>query len=200
MPAPAKPKIYHIVHVDRLAAIIADGGLWCDRDVVQCNRPGTPIGMADIKRRRLHNPLNSRPGLHVGDCAPFYFCPRSVMLYMIYMANHSRLTYRGGQNPIIHLEADLRRTVAWAEIHNQRWAFTLSNAGAHYFGGSLRPGATGQDRLGRGPGDGLARLQGRQAGGIPDRTAVPLGIGLAYRRAIAKNSSRCPGRPRKGRA
>ena len=33
----------------------------------------------------------------------------------------------------MHLEADLRTTVAWAEEQDLRWAFTLSNAGARYF-------------------------------------------------------------------
>ena len=48
-------------------------------------------------------------------------------------ANHPQLSYRGGQGPIVHLEADLRSTVAWAEERGLRWAFTLSNAGARYF-------------------------------------------------------------------
>ena len=30
MPMPAEPKIYHIVHVDRLPSIVKDGYLWCD--------------------------------------------------------------------------------------------------------------------------------------------------------------------------
>ena len=55
------------------------------------------------------------------------------MLYLIYQANHPELDYRGGQGPIIHLEADLQQAVTWAEEHDQRWAFTLSNAGAYYF-------------------------------------------------------------------
>lgn len=55
--------------------------------------------------------LNSHPGLYVGQCVPFYFCPRSVMLYVIYCANHDELSYRGGQGPILHLEADLYETV-----------------------------------------------------------------------------------------
>lgn len=29
---PAKPKIYHIVHVDRLSSIITDQHLWCDAE------------------------------------------------------------------------------------------------------------------------------------------------------------------------
>ncbi len=55
------------------------------------------------------------------------------MLYLIHQANHPDLIYRGGQGPIVHLEADLRQTVAWAEGHGLHWAFTLSNAGAYYF-------------------------------------------------------------------
>ncbi len=95
--------------------------------------PGTAIGMAGIKQRRLHTPLNSHPDLHVGDCVPFYFCPRSVMLYVIHRANHPELAYRGGQSPIVHLEADLHEAAAWAGGKGRRWAFTLSNAGSSYF-------------------------------------------------------------------
>jgi hypothetical protein len=131
---PAEPKIYHIVHIDRLPSIIADGRLWCDAEVAQRGgAPGTTIGMNSIKQRRLTKPLNSHPDLRVGDCVPFYFCPRSVMLYLIHRNNHRELEYHGGQGPIIHLEADLRQTVAWADDHNQRWAFTTSNAGSSYF-------------------------------------------------------------------
>jgi hypothetical protein len=134
MSVPAAPKIYHIVHIDRLPSILADGCLWCDAEISRRRPAGTTIGMQEIKQRRLTQlRLTSHPDLFVGDCVPFYFCPRSVMLYLIYRANHPHLTYRGGQGPIIHLEADLRQTVAWAEQHGQRWAFSLSNAGSSYF-------------------------------------------------------------------
>ena len=89
--------------------------------------------MSTIKQRRLTNPVKCRPGLNVGDCVPFYFCPRSVMLYLIHRANHPELAYRGGQGPIVHLEANLNEAVDWAERHGRRWAFTLSNAGSRYF-------------------------------------------------------------------
>lgn len=55
------------------------------------------------------------------------------MLYLLHMGNHSDLTYRGGQSPIVHFELDLHRVVEWADRHHLRWAFTLSNAGSHYF-------------------------------------------------------------------
>ena len=134
MPPPRHPKIYHIVHVDRLPSIVADGHLWCDAAVVRRAPPGTTIGMDNIKQRRLTElTLSSHPDLHVGDCVPFYFCPRSVMLYLMYQGNHPDLVYRGGQDPIIHLEADLHAVVDWANEQGRRWAFTLSNAGSYFF-------------------------------------------------------------------
>ena len=137
MPPPAAPKIYHIVHVDRLPLIIADGSLWCDAEMARRNAvspgTGTTIGLSSIKQRRLTRlTLTSHPGLYVGQCAPFYLCPRSVMLYMIWKKN-PKLDYHGGQGPIVHLEADLHQSVAWAERNGRRWAFTLSNAGSNHF-------------------------------------------------------------------
>jgi len=134
MKAPDQPKIYHIVHVDRLASIIADQVLWSDSQIIARAPLGTTIGMNGIKQRRLTElTLTSHADLHVGACVPFYLCPRSIMLYMIYQSNHPDLSYKGGQGPIIHLEADLNGSVAWAEANQQRWAFTLSNAGSYYF-------------------------------------------------------------------
>lgn len=132
MTVPANPKIYHIVHVDNLASIIAAGGLFSD--AVMVGRPGgTVIGMSRIKARRLNElHLSCHPGLRVGQCVPFYFCSRSVMLFMIHKRNEE-LAYKGGQEPIVHLEVDMRATIEWAEANNRRWAFTLSNAGAYYF-------------------------------------------------------------------
>ena len=133
MSVPERPKIYHIAHIDRLASIVANGGLWCDKRVKSRNLAGTNIGINQIKDRRSNQGIKSCPGLHVGDCVPFYFCPRSVMLYVISQQNNCALNYRNGQEPIIHLEADLCDTVAWANLNSKRWAFTLSNAGSDYF-------------------------------------------------------------------
>ncbi len=131
---PASPKIYHIVHVDKLAAILASGGLLCDAKIARRSPTGTTIGMSGIKGRRLNElTLTSFPDLHVGDCVPFYFCPRSIMLYFIFKGNHPDLGYVGGQTPILHLEADLWKVCAWANQNKKRWVFTTSNAGSYYF-------------------------------------------------------------------
>jgi ssDNA thymidine ADP-ribosyltransferase DarT-like protein len=94
--------------------------------------PTASIGMGDIKAKRLKLPLKCHPDDFVGDYVPFYFCPRSIMLYVIHRANHPDLRYRGGQEPIVHLEADLREVADWADGNARRWAISMSNAGARY--------------------------------------------------------------------
>ncbi len=130
---PSRPKLYHITHVDNLSAIVAGGELLSDGAMIARGGPAQAIGMSGIKRRRVEElEVTCHPGTMVGDYVPFYFCPRSVMLFVIHRANHPELTFRGGQGPIVHLEADLHAVVAWAENAGQRWAFSLSNAGAYY--------------------------------------------------------------------
>ncbi|MGH2887369.1 MAG: type II toxin-antitoxin system toxin DNA ADP-ribosyl transferase DarT [Solirubrobacteraceae bacterium] len=127
------PSLYHITHVNNLPRILEDGALFSDAVMVARGGPDTPIGMSTIKLRRLKElRVKCHPDGYVGDYVPFFFCPRSIMLYLIYRGNHPELTYRGGQGPIMHLEADLHETVTWADAHDARWAFTLSNAGAAY--------------------------------------------------------------------
>lgn len=130
---PGRPKIYHITHVENLPSIVAEGGLVSDRTMIERGGPMQMIGMSTIKRRRVEElDVECHPGTKVGDYVPFYFCPRSVMLYVIYRANHPELAYRDGQESIVHLEADLHSVIQWADEHAVPWAFSLSNAGARY--------------------------------------------------------------------
>lgn len=131
-PPPATPKLYHITHVDNLGAIVAAGGLFSDAGLIQRGGPAASIGMGTIKQRRLALPVKCHAGDLVGGYVPFYFCPRSIMLYLIHCANHPELTYRGGQGPILHLELDMHEVITWADAQPRRWAFSLSNAGAVY--------------------------------------------------------------------
>lgn len=129
---PDRRKVYHITHVNNLAGIVADGKLVSDAQMIARGNPQANIGMSRIKARRLTLPVTCHPGDYVGGYVPFNFCPRSVMLYVIYRGNHPDLTYRGGQGPILHLEADLEETLAWADANTRRWAVTPANAGAVY--------------------------------------------------------------------
>lgn len=127
MPVPSNPKLYHITHGANLQAIIDSGGLLADSEAVQ-GRPPKRIGMADVVTRRKLLPVPCYPATRIGDYVPFYFCPRSVMLYVISRGNHPSLTYTSGQRPIVHLEADLHSVAKWADGQRAPWAFTLSNA------------------------------------------------------------------------
>lgn len=130
--APDQPRLYHITHVDNLPGILAAIGLRSDAKMVAAGGPAAAVGMSTIKQRRLALAVKCHPGDMVGEYVPFYFCPRSVMLYVLHKGNHPGLSYTGGQGPMLHLEADLGAVVAWADANGVRWAFTLSNAGATY--------------------------------------------------------------------
>jgi hypothetical protein len=90
---PAQPKIYHITHVDNLASIVAAGCIESDGRRVGQGGGQTFIGMTEIKRRRLFdNEVQCHRGTKVGYYVPFYFCPRSIMLYILHMGNHPDIT------------------------------------------------------------------------------------------------------------
>jgi hypothetical protein len=118
--------------VRNLAPIVAAGELRSDAVMIRGGGPKATIGMSKIKERRLSLDVTCHPGDKVGEYVPFYFCPRSTMLYVIYRQNHPDLVYKDGQGPVVHLEADLHEVVEWADGVNRRWAFSLSNAGAFY--------------------------------------------------------------------
>lgn len=131
--APDNPKIYHITHLRNLPQIVKAGVLWSDAKRIESNLSCDVVGMSHIKRRRLQEiEVTCHAGTHVGDYVPFYFCPRSVMLYILHKGNHPDLNYIEGQQPIIHLQADLHAVVEWADRERRRWAFSDRNAGAYF--------------------------------------------------------------------
>ncbi len=129
---PPSPKIYHITHVDNLPSVAASMELVSDARRVASGLNSSLVGMSTIKRRRLEEiEVSCHPGTKVGQYVPFYFCPRSIMLFILYKRNHPELTYFGGQEPIVHLEADFHAAVNWANTTGVRWAFSNGNAGAY---------------------------------------------------------------------
>lgn len=130
---PVRPKVYHITHVDNLASIVATVGIESDGKRYRSGANHAAIGMTEIKRRRLFElDVPCHPGTKVGDYVPFYFCSRSIMLYIIYRDNHPDMAYHGGQRPVLHLQADLEMVMNWANSQNVRWAFSDRNAGTRF--------------------------------------------------------------------
>ncbi len=83
-PPPSQLRIYHITHVDNLSSIAACGALWSDSECLRRGTSHTRVGMSTIKARRLYDlEVDCHPGTKVGEYVPFYFCPWSIMLYLL---------------------------------------------------------------------------------------------------------------------
>ena len=124
----SKPKrvlIYHITDISNLPGILADGGL--HSDAVMVGRDPTIIGHDHIKKRRLHQiQVPCCGGRYVGEFVPFYYCPRSPMLYVV---NQGRTTRPAGcQTSIVHLVS----AVDVAVTLGAAWAVSDGNAGAFH--------------------------------------------------------------------
>ena len=102
--------IYHITHVDNLPAILQHGGLFCDADVASRCPTHRNIGYSHIKERRLTTPVPVGPRGALGDYVPFYFAPRSPMLFVIDRGGVP--AYTEGQEPVLHLVASAEAVVA----------------------------------------------------------------------------------------
>lgn len=96
--------IYHITHIDNLPAILALGELLSDTMIRTLGLQAQCIAHGHIKQRRQQTPVSMAPGGMVSDYVPFYFCPRSPMLYAIH--GGSVEGYPGGQGRVLHLVAD----------------------------------------------------------------------------------------------
>lgn len=130
---PANPKIYHITHINNLPKIVEAGCLWSDAKRIELGLETNVVGMSKIKECRLREcEVKCNPGTMVGQYVPFFYCPRSIMLYMLHMGNHVDIDYTEGQGPIVHLQADLHACVEWAEENRVAWALSPVNARARY--------------------------------------------------------------------
>ncbi|GGL33575.1 hypothetical protein GCM10014719_38450 [Planomonospora parontospora subsp. antibiotica] len=110
--------MYHFTHVDNLPGITTKGLLADGRNPhvsVECAEPG-------IKERRRSNRVPIGPGGVVADYVPFYFAPRSPMLYRIHKGGVSG--YQRSQDELIYLVTRLSRIQAY----NLSWVASDLNA------------------------------------------------------------------------
>ncbi len=102
--------LYHITHVNNLPAIMAAGGLHCVASL-----GGTADGMylniahGHIQDRRARKTVPCGPGGTLHDYVPFYFAPRSPMLYVLRQGGV--VGYAGGQVPIVHLVVEVEQVM-----------------------------------------------------------------------------------------
>ncbi len=107
--------IYHITHIRNFSSILEQGGLWCDGIAEDRRLADVDIAHAHIKARRKRKKVPVGSGGCLADYVPFYFAPRSPMLYAI--DRGAVQGYRGGQTSVLHLvtstEAIARRGLAY---------------------------------------------------------------------------------------
>src|SRR5262245_52338288 len=98
--AAAPTPIYHITHVDNLPTILKSGGLQCNATLKGAATAYASIAHDNIQDRRQHTAVPCGPGGVLHDYVPFYFGPRSPMLFTISRGNVPTCP---GQGPVVHL-------------------------------------------------------------------------------------------------
>lgn len=97
---PVPTPIYHITHINNLQGILQSGGLWATNYL---SSPHQSVAYGHIQSRRAKRTVPLCKGGTLHDYVPFYFCPRSPMLYAIHCPSPGQMQYQGGQRSIIHL-------------------------------------------------------------------------------------------------
>jgi hypothetical protein len=103
------PPIYHITHLRNLPSILESGCLWCDKERFLRKLNTTGIAHEHIKQRRARRRVPTAARGTLDNYVPFYFAPRSPMLYTIHKGNV--VNYNDGQSPVLHLVSSVERVV-----------------------------------------------------------------------------------------
>lgn len=99
--------LYHITHYENLKTIIKEGGLWCEAKRAERDIGCINIAYITLKDRRSRRSVSCGPGGTLSDYVPFYFAPRSPMLYVI---NKGQVEgYQGGEEPVVHLVTTIEK-------------------------------------------------------------------------------------------
>jgi ssDNA thymidine ADP-ribosyltransferase, DarT len=117
--------IVHFTHVDNLPGIVAEGRLVCDG--VACRGlTRTEVGDVRIKEARRRRAVGVDPGGCVGDYVPFYFGPRSPMMYRIAADCRDSISgrYPDGDRPLVYFAT----TVGAVVDDGLGWVATDGNA------------------------------------------------------------------------
>jgi hypothetical protein len=97
--------IYHITHIHNLESIISEGGLLAYNAMRAAKTQYTNIAYENIQDRRATTYVPCGRGGVLHDYVPFYFAPRSPMLYTINRGNVTN--YTQGQAAVIHLVSSI---------------------------------------------------------------------------------------------
>ena len=119
MTAPDPILVYHFTHIRNLASIL-EKGLQSDAACRREDLTQIEIGSNAIRERRLTYPVGDiGPGRCVGDYVPWYFGPRSPMMYAL---SHNNYEYKDGFDEVVYLVSSVPKIIAlgWDWIASDR--------------------------------------------------------------------------------
>lgn len=103
--------IYHITPIENLKSILKKDGLLSYNALHSSQISYKNIAYENIQDRRAITRVTCGSGGVLHDYVPFYFAPRSPMLYTIHRGNVSG--YHQGQTPILHLVSQIALVQSW---------------------------------------------------------------------------------------
>jgi len=117
--------LFHFTHEQNLVSMVRTGLLLSDTAAQAAGCISVEVGDRDVKSRRRAMEVSAGPGGCPADYFPFYFAPRSPMLYVISKGQVPE--YQEGQDPLVYLVTDIATVVA----AGRPWVFSDGNcAGA----------------------------------------------------------------------
>lgn len=110
MPAPQPTRLFHISAIANLAAICATGGLLSKNGGAAAGINYQNIAYSGAQGARAGRAVPNPPGGSIHDYVPFYFAPRSPMLFTINRGNVPGCPWR--QADIVHFETTVQQIAA----------------------------------------------------------------------------------------
>lgn len=121
MSRPLPTRVMHFTHVTHLHTIV-QLGLLCDAHAHRDGALVAEVGDHGVKRRRRERPVPCPPGGVVADYVPFYYAPRSPVMFKLDRGGVP--TYQDGCAELVYLATSVERLAATG----QTLVFTDSNA------------------------------------------------------------------------
>jgi hypothetical protein len=109
MKMPEPTPIYRIVHIDNLPILLERKGLHAPNSQPNDGNPYRMIHNEEIQEKRRQRQVPCGPQGVIHDYVPFYFGPRSPMLFQLHTGWVKG--YTDGQEPIIYLVTTVQRVV-----------------------------------------------------------------------------------------
>ena len=114
--------IYHVTHLRNLKSILESDCIWCDSEIKTRSIETQGIAYEAIKQRRARRPVPTCRQGYLSDYVPFYFAPRSPMLYAIHCGTVEN--YQEGQSSVLHLVSKVETVI------EKQLPFTFTNGHA----------------------------------------------------------------------